>query len=244
MHQHAPPQMQPPSAHMQQPRMQQLQMQMLQPRQPLMPSDALLLQHGASATPVQPQGAPCSGLGTPPAKPILFYSQYCRFSCEIVEHLVKRDLRSRFVLVCVDTHRTQVPAFVDRVPLILTTARQVLTDERVMEYIAGCHEPSSDPVAAEFAKGDFEFMDNSGTAQHQTDAVFGYLSLDGLAPDSFPRIFEGAPPADDSLHRKSGGGRSDAATMAPGEGSALDRLIAERDNSLHAWTQSQQPRPA
>jgi hypothetical protein len=152
-------------------------------------------------------------------RPIVFYSQFCRYSNDVLQLLTRKNLRSRFVMVCVDTNRQQVPAFVTCVPLILTpgpSARQILVDAAVERYIASFDGPASEPVAADFVtagNSGFEFVDDAAGAKQQQDGLFGFLPIDGLrADEDFPRIFDGEPPPDDSVRRgaaSSGGdGRS------------------------------------
>jgi hypothetical protein len=186
-------------------------------------------------------------------KNVLFYSRFCQYSNEVVRTLTKKDLRSRFVMVCVDNNRQQLPGFVDRVPLILTSDRIVLADDDVFRYLDAAEGPSDEPLAAESVggiSGDFAFLDGSTL---QGDGIFGFTSF-GM---DTPRIHT---PPDDSVAsartKNGGGGGGDGMMGAPGEdrgwpgmsggfgpssgGGGLDCLLASRENELNAW-RSQQP---
>jgi hypothetical protein len=76
-----------------------------------------------------------------PQQHVLFYSEYCRFCQDALRIITKRDIRDAFRLVCVDTHRTQLPAFVDCVPLVLTNDRVVISGDDVFKLL-------DDPVAS------------------------------------------------------------------------------------------------
>jgi hypothetical protein len=68
-------------------------------------------------------------------KDILFYSQFCNFSKEVLDAITKHNLKESFMLVCVDNKQLKLPVFVDRVPLIYTTGKKLLSDEHVLAYL-------------------------------------------------------------------------------------------------------------
>lgn len=68
-------------------------------------------------------------------KDILFYSNLCDFSKEVLNTLVKHQLKESFMLVCVDNKNLKLPPFVDRVPLIYSVTKKLFADEQLMAYI-------------------------------------------------------------------------------------------------------------
>lgn len=68
-------------------------------------------------------------------KDILFYSNLCDFSKEVLTTLVKYQLKETFMLVCVDNKNLTLPSFVDRVPLIYSTSKKLFADDHLMSYI-------------------------------------------------------------------------------------------------------------
>jgi hypothetical protein len=68
-------------------------------------------------------------------KDILFYSNFCDFCKEMMTMIAKNDLSDKFMLVCVDNTKLKLPTFVDRVPLIYTTQKQLYSDENLVNYI-------------------------------------------------------------------------------------------------------------
>jgi hypothetical protein len=66
---------------------------------------------------------------------ILFYSNYCLYSKELLVTVTKLNLKSRFLMVCVDRHRSSIPPSVDRVPAIMTPDRKLVFDEEITTYI-------------------------------------------------------------------------------------------------------------
>jgi hypothetical protein len=68
-------------------------------------------------------------------KDILFYSNFCEFSKEVLGILIKNSLKEAFMLVNVDNRQLQLPAFVDRVPLIYAANKKVFSDEHLMAFL-------------------------------------------------------------------------------------------------------------
>lgn len=69
-------------------------------------------------------------------KDILFYSNFCDFSKEVVTLITKKNLKSFILLVCVDTGKYQIPPCIDRVPSLLTAERDALyVEDNLVKYI-------------------------------------------------------------------------------------------------------------
>lgn len=76
-------------------------------------------------------------------KDILFYSNLCDFSKEVVQAINKYQIKDKFMLVCVDNKNLKLPPFVDRVPLIYTVSRKLFADDNLMNYLQSMVESSS-----------------------------------------------------------------------------------------------------
>jgi len=69
-------------------------------------------------------------------KDLLFYSNYCDFSKEIVTLITKRNLRGLVLLICIDTGKYQVPPCIQCVPSLFTADRdRVFTDNDLIQYL-------------------------------------------------------------------------------------------------------------
>lgn len=71
-------------------------------------------------------------------KHILFYSNYCPYSKEVLQTITKKNLSSAFVLVCVDHGKYELPPFVDRVPIIVACTQEskiVLKDDTILSFL-------------------------------------------------------------------------------------------------------------
>ena len=69
-------------------------------------------------------------------KDILFYSNYCTYSKDIVNSISKTQLNDNMLFVCVDDSNIQLPPFITSVPTIyLINDKKIVTDEAIPEWI-------------------------------------------------------------------------------------------------------------
>lgn len=92
-------------------------------------------------------------------KDIVFYSNYCDFSKEILNLLVRKNIKDNFLFVCVDNNKYQLPNFVDRVPLLFTTSKHVLVDQSIMDYIEEVSPQSKDIEPFSIMQGTGNYSD-------------------------------------------------------------------------------------
>ena len=122
------------------------------------------------------------------ANNVLFYSERCPFSLQVIELIKHRGFQEYFVFVCVDhqRNRAMMPKQVDRVPaLLLREERRLLFEDDIVRYI-GVPErepapavvepevmPLEQPVSA--YSDNFSFLDDSmqGEAAAKNFALFG-----------------------------------------------------------------------
>ena len=67
-------------------------------------------------------------------KHVLFFSNRCQFSKEVLGMLHATNTRSQYVLVCIEKCNN-VPEFVDCVPLLLTKDSRILTEDSVYGFV-------------------------------------------------------------------------------------------------------------
>jgi hypothetical protein len=54
--------------------------------------------------------------------------------------ITKLNIKSMFLMVCIEKHRSSLPPSIDRVPAILTPDRRLVTDEDITGYVHGMVE--------------------------------------------------------------------------------------------------------
>jgi hypothetical protein len=106
------------------------------------------------------------------SKHILFYSNFCQYSKEVLGIATKRNLNDLFLFVSVDNVTLKLPNFVQSVPTIYTTEKDVLVDNEVFEFVnklqlAGDVEPFALFCAPNSISDTFSFIE--GSIEQPTD---------------------------------------------------------------------------
>ena len=77
---------------------------------------------------------------------ILFFSNLCNFSKEVLSTITRKNIRNAFILICVDTV-TNLPPFVDRVPFIINKqTRDMYVDDNIDKIIDEIHKKMYPPM--------------------------------------------------------------------------------------------------
>jgi hypothetical protein len=124
-------------------------------------------------------------------KDILFYSNLCDFSKEVISDIAKYNIKDKFMMVCVDNRTYNLPPFVDRVPLIYTVSKKLFADENLINYIKSKIETSSlQPYSLVGTNTgayseNFSFLDNGDGFTEDCGRNYNYLGMDQAiyAPD-------------------------------------------------------------
>jgi len=145
-------------------------------------------------------------------KDLLFYSNFCKFSKDVLALINKKNLKDEFVLINVDVPKYTIPRIVDRVPMIITTSKQIAADSVLFNYIESKMEKTEEISPYQLNSdmiGDssFSFLDEECT----NDMCQGYTYLKDIGNSVRPNIDE--PPQGNKL-----------------ESSALEKYVSTRDN--------------
>lgn len=69
-------------------------------------------------------------------KDILFYSNFCTYSKEIINSISKTNLNNNIIYVCVDDNNIQLPPFIKAVPTIyLVNEKKIVVDENITTWL-------------------------------------------------------------------------------------------------------------
>ena len=68
-------------------------------------------------------------------KDIIFYSNYCTYSKEILNQISKTSINDNIAYVCVDDPNIQLPNFITAVPTIYLVDEKIVVDEAITGWI-------------------------------------------------------------------------------------------------------------
>ena len=102
-------------------------------------------------------------------KDIIFYSNYCTYSKEILNQISKTSINDNIAYVCVDDPNIQLPNFITAVPTIyLVDEKKIVVDEAITGWIKEkTTKPQTDELQAYFGStsgsygNQFSLIDNS-----------------------------------------------------------------------------------
>ena len=70
-------------------------------------------------------------------KDLLFYSNYCLHSNNLINQVSKTDLHPKILYICIDDNKIKVPNFITRVPsLYIVTEKRVLVEDDINDWIS------------------------------------------------------------------------------------------------------------
>lgn len=108
------------------------------------------------------------------SKDLLFYSNYSDYSKDIIRHITKKSLLERFMLICIDNNRYNLPSFVTVVPLIYTRNKDILFDDAIFKYIESITEENEEISAFSLAGDSFSYINESDDLVGKTFTALGY----------------------------------------------------------------------
>ena len=102
-------------------------------------------------------------------KDIIFYSNYCTYSKEILNQISKTSINDNIAYVCVDDPNIQLPNFITAVPTIyLVSEKKIVVDEAITGWIKEkISKPQIDELQAYYGStsgsygNQFSSLDNS-----------------------------------------------------------------------------------
>ena len=72
-------------------------------------------------------------------KDLLFYSNYCLHSSNLLNSISKTSLNSKMFYICIDDSKIKVPSFITRVPSVfLVNDKQVLVEDEIDIWVHSC----------------------------------------------------------------------------------------------------------
>jgi len=92
-------------------------------------------------------------------KDIIFYSNYCTYSKEIINQISKTPINDNIVYVSVDDDNIELPPFIKAVPTVyLVNDKKIVVDEAISEWIKEkVSKPKEDTLQPYFGSNDSSF---------------------------------------------------------------------------------------
>lgn len=89
------------------------------------------------------------------SKDIIFYSNFCNYSKEILTQISKTTLNDKMTYICVDDRNINLPPFVQAVPTIyLINEQKVIVDEAIVPWIKSKTQPTQTDEIGSYFGGD------------------------------------------------------------------------------------------
>jgi hypothetical protein len=174
----------------------------------------------------------------PLTKDVLFYSNYCLFSKDVLSRIIKLDVKQHVVLICVDVYKAKLPSSLTVVPTLMKADGNMITDDEIydrLDVLSNQHVPRDMFTSSGTA---FAFVDDGAG-----DGGFGGEYHYGI----FGQDQEIYTPEEDAIDIGGGNGnnagqKSVAANNGGGNNLTYEQLQAQRDSEMQAF-QKTNPRP-
>ncbi len=110
-------------------------------------------------------------------KDIIFYSNFCTYSKEIINQISKTPINDNILYVCVDDENIQLPNFITAVPTIyLVEKKRIVVDESIpkwiQEQLSKPEETKSDDIQAYFGSNDSSFGCSFSTLDNKEEKPY------------------------------------------------------------------------
>ena len=114
------------------------------------------------------------------SKDIVFFSNFCSYSKEVVEKINNTQLKDHVTFVCVDDKNIQLPDFIQAVPTIfLINEKKILVDDDIDPWIQSKTSQASDDLTPYFgSNGAFSSSYSNLDDSPEKSFVSGFTYLD------------------------------------------------------------------
>lgn len=99
---------------------------------------------------------------------MLFYSNFCQFSKEVLSRIIKLNVKNQVVLICVDVYRSKLPSNLSVVPTLMTHTGDMVIEEAIHERLDSLTSQNTPRDMFTGSATSFSFVDDA-----QGDGGFG-----------------------------------------------------------------------
>lgn len=112
-------------------------------------------------------------------KDILFFSSFCEYCNDIINLMIKKNIKQNFMMVCVDNKKYSIPSFVDRVPILFTKNDEVISDDTIINYIESLYPTETIDILPYSLQqtnysNQFSFLEETHDLQNKGYTMLGY----------------------------------------------------------------------
>ena len=158
-------------------------------------------------------------------KDIIFYSNYCTYSKEIINQISKTPINDNIIYVCVDDENIQLPQFIKAVPTIyLVNDKKIVVDEAITSWIK---EKVSKP------KQDEELQAYYGSCGNSYGSEFSNIDETDSKPFISSFTFIGDEQAIETPEGKNISSNSNDTNKSNNETNKYDKLMESRNNDFN-----------
>ena len=171
----------------------------------------------------------------PLTKDVLFYSNYCLFSKDVLSRIMKLDVKQHVVLICVDVYKAKLPSTLSVVPTLMKADGKMITDDEIydrLDVLSNQHVPRDMFTSSGNA---FAFIDDGAG-----DGGFGGEYHYGIFGED-QEIYTPEEDSADTVGKGNNGGQKPGGMGGGGVGGGhltYEQLQAQRDSEMQAFQKS------
>tara|TARA_Y100000389_G_scaffold155774_1_gene156513 strand:- start:127 stop:621 length:495 start_codon:yes stop_codon:yes gene_type:complete len=106
-------------------------------------------------------------------KDIIFYSNFCRYSKEILTTVTKSKLNDLLTFICVDDKNIQLPPFLTAVPTIyIANEKKIIMDENIQDWIKSKQNSGNDGLLDSYFSESSNFSASFSNLDDSEDKSF------------------------------------------------------------------------
>ena len=155
-------------------------------------------------------------------KELIFLSNYCNHCKELFTLLTKYNLQNNFHIISIDDENVNLPPYIDRVPTLITSQKNILVDDNLFNYIHSIVKKNTQPTVPEieayfpelnsgFSDG-YSYLDTENKPHAHT---FSYLDNSNFKIET---------PDDTNFNN----------VKKRGDSSEYEKLLAEREKEVYS----------
>ena len=162
-------------------------------------------------------------------KDIIFYSNYCTYSKEVINQISKTPINDNIIYISVDDENIELPPFIKSVPTIyLVNDKKIVVDEEIAQWIKEkTSKPVDDTILPYFGSTDNSYSSSFSTLDDKDENKPFISSYTFLGEEQKIET-----PKSDSSSSSSSSNSSSSSSSSKYKPSNMDKLQQERQSEF------------